>query len=320
MRAGAVDLAVTYGAMFVYVITLIGDDGQPALGAYAVVFALGFVGMIVTYMRTRTIRWRDPRPMPSVVRASFLLFAAMLIAGGRRARLRRGHLPLGARRRDPGDVRLHLPRRRRLLPLRRVRCPLAQRPGPARRLPRLRPRPHRPVRRPLRRGLRRRAHEPDRLHGVRRSTAACSPPTTCSSRRRRGSSSRPSGARPAARLRAARSPGAGGRRGSPARSRRRPRAAPPGVAASSTDSAIVCLSRPRAMWTIDSITSSSVRLRGDADELAVDLQVLGRQVLEVVEGAEAGAEVVESEAAAELVERRRRSGARPRCCRSPRSR
>ena len=38
------------------------------------------------------------------------------------------------------------------------------------------------------------------------------------------------------------------------------------------------------------------------DELAVDLQVVERQVLEVVEGAEAGAEVVEREAAAELAQ------------------
>ncbi len=82
MRAGAVDLGVTYGAMLVYLITLIGDDGQPALGAYAVVFALGLVGMVVTYSRTRTIRWSDPRPMPSPVRASFLLFAVILIAAG----------------------------------------------------------------------------------------------------------------------------------------------------------------------------------------------------------------------------------------------
>ena len=150
MRAGAVDLAVTYGAMFVYVITLIGDDGQPALGAYAVVFALGFVGMIVTYMRTRTIRWRDPRPMPSVVRASFLLFAAMLIGAG-------GALVFGAdifpwELGDETQVMfgfIYLGAAAYFL-YGAFDAALAQRPGPARRLPRLRPRPHRPVHRPLR--------------------------------------------------------------------------------------------------------------------------------------------------------------------------
>ena len=41
-------------------------------------------------------------------------------------------------------------------------------------------------------------------------------------------------------------------------------------------------------------------LRGErADEVAVDLEVVERQVLQVVEGGEAGAEVVEREAAAE---------------------
>ena len=55
--------------------------------------------------------------------------------------------------------------------------------------------------------------------------------------------------------------------------------------------------RPR--W----ITSWSVGCRSRvADELAVDLEVVERQVLEVVEGAEAGAEVVEREAAAEVGE------------------
>ena len=51
------------------------------------------------------------------------------------------------------------------------------------------------------------------------------------------------------------------------------------------------------------MTSWSVRLLEAArDELAVDLQVVERQVLEVVERAEARAEVVEREAAAELRE------------------
>ena len=68
-----------------------------------------------------------------------------------------------------------------------------------------------------------------------------------------------------------------------------------------TCSATVRLPRPRAMPTTAWITSWSVAVaRAVAHELAVDLEEVERQVLEVVERAEAGAEVVEREAAAEL--------------------
>lgn len=82
MQAGAIDLAVTYGGFTVYLVTLLGDPGQPALGAYVAVFALGFVGMVITFARTRDIPWRDQRLMPEPVRASFALFAVMLVAAG----------------------------------------------------------------------------------------------------------------------------------------------------------------------------------------------------------------------------------------------
>ncbi len=38
--------------------------------------------MVVTFVRSRRIPWRDPRPMPGPVRASFAVFAAMLVAFG----------------------------------------------------------------------------------------------------------------------------------------------------------------------------------------------------------------------------------------------
>ncbi len=57
------------------------------------------------------------------------------------------------------------------------------------------------------------------------------------------------------------------------------------------------------MPTMASITSRSVLLvRAVADELAVDLEEVERQVLEVVEGAESGAEVIQREPAAEFGE------------------
>ena len=119
------------------------------------------------------------------------------------------------------------------------------------------------------------------------------------SRRRRGAADGgPLAPRRAARRRTA------GRRGSPGRSRRR-------AARSIVDGVVVAdelgdrlLAQARAPSpTIASMTSSSVRAARAGDEVAVDLQVVGRQVLEVVEGAEAGAEVVDREAAAERGER-----------------
>jgi hypothetical protein len=82
IRAGAIDLAVTYGGMFVYLVTLLGDPGQPSLGAYAAVFGLGLVAMVITFARTRAIPWHDRRPMPNVVRASFALFGVILTVAG----------------------------------------------------------------------------------------------------------------------------------------------------------------------------------------------------------------------------------------------
>ena len=99
-------------------------------------------------------------------------------------------------------------------------------------------------------------------------------------------------------------PAAGGRCGSPARSRRRARAAAASVSSSATNSAIVGLPSPRAICTIACDLSWSVAAVAQLlDELAVDLEDVERQVLEVVERAEAGAEVVERELAAEVGER-----------------
>ena len=82
MQAGAIDLAVTYGGATVYLLTLAGDAGQPSLGPYVAVFGLGFVAMVITFARSRSIAWQDPRPMPGPVRASFAAFAVMLIGAG----------------------------------------------------------------------------------------------------------------------------------------------------------------------------------------------------------------------------------------------
>jgi hypothetical protein len=80
IEAGAVDLTVTYVGMTVYLITIAGDPGQPALGAYIAVFAIAAASTIAVLAVSRRLDLRDPRPMPAVVRAWFAFFACVLIA------------------------------------------------------------------------------------------------------------------------------------------------------------------------------------------------------------------------------------------------
>ena len=74
------------------------------------------------------------------------------------------------------------------------------------------------------------------------------------------------------------------------------------VASSSTNSAIVRVLRPWAIETTASTTSWSVGAAEVGDELAVDLQVVKLEMLEVVEGREAGAEVIQCELATERLQ------------------
>ena len=69
---------ITYGAIFVYLLTLAGDPGQPALGPYLVAFGAAALSSLVVFLWSRRSR-RDRRPMPSVVRGSF----AFLVSAGR---------------------------------------------------------------------------------------------------------------------------------------------------------------------------------------------------------------------------------------------
>jgi hypothetical protein len=82
MQGGAANLAVMYAGMFVYVLTLAGDSGEPQLWPYAVVFAVAGAISAVAIVRTRHAPWRDPRPTPAPVRYSFAAFAVILAAVG----------------------------------------------------------------------------------------------------------------------------------------------------------------------------------------------------------------------------------------------
>ena len=53
MQAGAIDLAITYGGATIYLVTLVGDAGQPSLGPYVAVFGIGFLAMVITFARLR---------------------------------------------------------------------------------------------------------------------------------------------------------------------------------------------------------------------------------------------------------------------------
>ena len=129
IRAGAIDLAVTYGGIDVYLATLLG--AQAALPR-----------PLRRRLRLRLRRHADASP-----HAAGPVARHPADADGRsgsrsrssphphrrrdRAGLPRGHLPLGARVQDLRDLRLHLPRRRRLFHLRRARSPVAERAGTA---------------------------------------------------------------------------------------------------------------------------------------------------------------------------------------------
>jgi hypothetical protein len=82
IRAGGLDLTVMYGGMFVYVVSLLSDPRQPRLWPYAIVVGLAAAASAGAFLFSRRIAWRDQRPMPRPVRASFAAFAAIPVAAG----------------------------------------------------------------------------------------------------------------------------------------------------------------------------------------------------------------------------------------------
>ena len=82
VAAGGLDLAVMYGGMTVYVLLLLGDPGQPALGAHAAVFAVAAAASLAAFAWGSRRPVVDKRPMPRPVRVSFAILAAILIPAG----------------------------------------------------------------------------------------------------------------------------------------------------------------------------------------------------------------------------------------------
>ena len=79
VRAGALDLIVMYGGMFVYTLTRLGGPGQPRLWPYVAVFGFACASSAAALVATRGIAWGDVRPMPAPVRISFAVFVAILV-------------------------------------------------------------------------------------------------------------------------------------------------------------------------------------------------------------------------------------------------
>ena len=76
---GAINLAIMYGGMAVAFVAWAQRDGAPLLFAYAAgsaVLALLIVGLGLV---ARRFPWHDPRPMPTLVRVSFGVFAVALV-------------------------------------------------------------------------------------------------------------------------------------------------------------------------------------------------------------------------------------------------
>ena len=82
IRAGALDLTVMYGGMFIYVLTLIGKPHEPRLWPYALAFGLAAAGSAGAFLFARQISWADPQSMPQPVRLSFAVFAIILTGAG----------------------------------------------------------------------------------------------------------------------------------------------------------------------------------------------------------------------------------------------
>jgi hypothetical protein len=82
IQAGALELSLTYGAVFVYLLTLAGDPGQPELWPYLVAFGGACASSVAAFAWSRRIPWRDERRMPNLVWVSFGALAMILTAAG----------------------------------------------------------------------------------------------------------------------------------------------------------------------------------------------------------------------------------------------
>ena len=79
IRAGALELSLTYGAIFVYMVFLAESS---SVVKWLAAFAAACASSVVAFLWSRRIPWRDQRPMPDLVRWSFLALAMILVPVG----------------------------------------------------------------------------------------------------------------------------------------------------------------------------------------------------------------------------------------------
>jgi hypothetical protein len=77
--AGGINLTIIFLGMAVVLGATSIARGTPGLLVPAIVCAVATIGMVLLTGISHRFAWRDPRPMPSVIRSSFALFAAVLI-------------------------------------------------------------------------------------------------------------------------------------------------------------------------------------------------------------------------------------------------
>lgn len=82
IQAGALNLAVVYGGACIYLITLLGDPGQPDLAPYVAVFGGALLTTIAAFVLARRIGFREHGAVPAALRVSFGLLAGILAAVG----------------------------------------------------------------------------------------------------------------------------------------------------------------------------------------------------------------------------------------------
>ena len=81
--AGSLNLFVTYGGIGCFAaITLSQDPGNGKLATATAIFILSAICNLSIFLNTRKLPQVDPRPLPSLVRYSFMAFCAVLILVG----------------------------------------------------------------------------------------------------------------------------------------------------------------------------------------------------------------------------------------------
>ena len=90
--AGGLNLAALNAPAAAYLLSLGASRGEPRLRLFGLACVLSAAVSVAIYRWSRGLAFRDPRPSPAPVRASFALFTALLVAVGTALVLRSPHI------------------------------------------------------------------------------------------------------------------------------------------------------------------------------------------------------------------------------------